>query len=164
MPNHPAVDWSAIDTVLLDMDGTLLDLRYDNWFWLDLIPSRYAAAHGLELAEAQVRLAPKFREVSGTLQWYCIEYWARELDLDIHSIKRESLKRSGETFSDADEERLKTPIREQFERQGHPYYASARLWDDGVIDPLDTRRVLGLALALTRNEAIPETRFGVFRL
>ncbi len=91
MPNHPAVDWSAIDTVLLDMDGTLLDLRYDNWFWLDLIPSRYAAANGLELAEAQVRLAPKFREVAGTLQWYCIEYWARELDLDIRSIKRESL-------------------------------------------------------------------------
>jgi 3-methylcrotonyl-CoA carboxylase beta subunit len=80
------------------------------------------------------------------------------------TIKREALERSGETFSAAEEEELKAPIREQFERQGHPYYASARLWDDGVIDPLDTRRVLGLALALTRAQETPATRFGVFRM
>jgi 3-methylcrotonyl-CoA carboxylase beta subunit len=69
-------------------------------------------------------------------------------------------------LSDAEEERLKAPIREQFERQGHPYYASARLWDDGVIDPLDTRRVLGLALALTKAEdtSSTRTRYGVFRM
>jgi 3-methylcrotonyl-CoA carboxylase beta subunit len=80
------------------------------------------------------------------------------------TIKREALERSGGTLSAADEERLKAPIREQFERQGHPYYASARLWDDGVIDPLDTRRLLGLALALTKSQSIPATRFGVFRM
>jgi 3-methylcrotonyl-CoA carboxylase beta subunit len=80
------------------------------------------------------------------------------------TIKREALERGGGTLSAADEERLKAPIREQFERQGHPYYASARLWDDGVIDPLDTRRVLGLALALTRSQPIAATRFGVFRM
>jgi 3-methylcrotonyl-CoA carboxylase beta subunit len=80
------------------------------------------------------------------------------------TIKREALERSGETFSAAEEEELKAPIREQFERQGHPYYASARLWDDGVIDPLDTRRVLGLALALTRSQETAATRFGVFRM
>ncbi len=80
------------------------------------------------------------------------------------TIKREALQRSGESFGEADEEKLKAPIREQFERQGHPYYASARLWDDGVIDPLDTRRVLGLALALTRTQPVTETRFGVFRM
>jgi 3-methylcrotonyl-CoA carboxylase beta subunit len=80
------------------------------------------------------------------------------------TIKREALERSGGTFSAADEEQLKKPIREQFERQGHPYYASARLWDDGVIDPLDTRRVLGLALALTRAQTPAATRFGVFRM
>jgi 3-methylcrotonyl-CoA carboxylase beta subunit len=56
------------------------------------------------------------------------------------------------------------PIRRQYEEQGHPYYASARLWDDGVIDPLDTRRVLGLALAAVRNAPVPETRFGLFRM
>jgi 3-methylcrotonyl-CoA carboxylase beta subunit len=80
------------------------------------------------------------------------------------TIKREALERSGGTLSDAEEEQLKAPIREQFERQGHPYYASARLWDDGVIDPLDTRRVLGLALALTKAQDFAATRFGVFRM
>jgi 3-methylcrotonyl-CoA carboxylase beta subunit len=80
------------------------------------------------------------------------------------TIKREALQRNGTTLSDAEEEQLKAPIREQFERQGHPYYASARLWDDGVIDPLDTRRVLGLALALTKTQATSATRFGVFRM
>jgi 3-methylcrotonyl-CoA carboxylase beta subunit len=80
------------------------------------------------------------------------------------TIKREALERDGGGLSDAEEERLKAPIREQFERQGHPYYASARLWDDGVIDPLDTRRALGLALALTRAQAAPATRYGVFRM
>jgi HAD superfamily hydrolase (TIGR01509 family) len=93
MHTSPAVDWSAIDTVLLDMDGTLLDLRFDNWFWQELIPGRYAAANGLDLAETQRLLAPKFVEVRGTLQWYCIEYWSRELGLDIGGIKREALAR-----------------------------------------------------------------------
>ncbi len=69
------------------------------------------------------------------------------------TIKRDALKRSGAELSDADEERLKAPIREQFERQGHPFYASARLWDDGVLDPTDTRRALGLALALRADAA-----------
>ena len=80
------------------------------------------------------------------------------------TIKREALERSGQSFSAADEEKLKAPIREQFEHQGHPYYASARLWDDGVIDPLDTRQILGLALALTRAQETAATRFGVFRM
>jgi 3-methylcrotonyl-CoA carboxylase beta subunit len=80
------------------------------------------------------------------------------------TIKREALQRNGENLSEVEEERLKAPIREQFERQGHPYYASARLWDDGVIDPLDTRRVLGLALALSKNQDTVATRFGVFRM
>jgi 3-methylcrotonyl-CoA carboxylase beta subunit len=80
------------------------------------------------------------------------------------TIRREALERSGENLSAADEEKIKAPIRAQFEQQGHPYYASARLWDDGVIDPLDTRRVLGLALALTKTQAAAATRFGVFRM
>ena len=91
MRDEPLLDWSVIDTVLLDMDGTLLDLRFDNWFWQELIPSRYAAANGLEVADAQGLLARKFREVAGTLQWYCIEHWSRELALDIGSIKRDAL-------------------------------------------------------------------------
>lgn len=89
--NKPtAVQWSAIDTVLLDMDGTLLDLRFDTWFWQELIPRRYAAANGLALEATQELLAPRFSEVQGTLEWYCIEYWSRELKLDIAGIKREA--------------------------------------------------------------------------
>jgi 3-methylcrotonyl-CoA carboxylase beta subunit len=63
-----------------------------------------------------------------------------------------------------EEEAFKAPIRAQYERQGHPYYASARLWDDGIIDPVDTRRVLGLALSAALNAPIGPTRFGVFRM
>ena len=80
------------------------------------------------------------------------------------TIKREALERGGGTLSEAEEEQIKAPIRAQFERQGHPYYASARLWDDGVIDPLDTRRMLGLALALAAAQDTAATRFGVFRM
>ena len=80
------------------------------------------------------------------------------------TIKRDALRRSGAAFEAAAEEALKAPIREQFERQGHPFYASARLWDDGVIDPMDTRQALGLALALTASHAAEPTRFGVFRM
>jgi putative hydrolase of the HAD superfamily len=93
MHPNPALDWSAIDTVLLDMDGTLLDLRFDNWFWQEHIPGRYAAARGLGLEEARSQLMPRFGAMRGTLQWYCIEYWSRELGLDIGSIKREAMPR-----------------------------------------------------------------------
>jgi 3-methylcrotonyl-CoA carboxylase beta subunit len=79
------------------------------------------------------------------------------------TIKRDALKRSGATLSEGEEEEIKAPIREQFERQGHPYYASARLWDDGVLDPVDTRRALGLSLALTREQRPTATQFGIFR-
>jgi 3-methylcrotonyl-CoA carboxylase beta subunit len=78
------------------------------------------------------------------------------------TVKRDQLK--GTPWTAAEEEAFKTPIREQYERQGHPYYSSARLWDDGVIDPQDTRRVLGLALAAARNAPQEATRFGVFRM
>ncbi|HEX4150704.1 MAG TPA: carboxyl transferase domain-containing protein [Steroidobacteraceae bacterium] len=80
------------------------------------------------------------------------------------TIKRDALKRAGNDLSEAEEERLKAPIREQFERQGHPYYASARLWDDGVLDPIDTRRALGLALAVAARQRTAATEFGIFRM
>ncbi|MDW8311928.1 MAG: carboxyl transferase domain-containing protein [Burkholderiales bacterium] len=80
------------------------------------------------------------------------------------TVRREAIEGKGGTWSAEEEEAFKRPIREKYEREGHPYYATARLWDDGVIDPADTRRVLALGLAAALNAPIPETRFGVFRM
>ncbi len=88
MPSAAALDWSAIDTVLLDMDGTLLDLRFDTWFWEEHIPHLYGSARGLGAVEARELLRPRFRAVMGTIEWYCVDYWSRELDLDVIAIKR----------------------------------------------------------------------------
>lgn len=81
--------WSQIRTVLLDMDGTLLDLRFDNHFWLELVPERYAERHGLSLDQARAEVVARTRAVEGTLEWYCLDYWTRELALDIVTLKRE---------------------------------------------------------------------------
>jgi 3-methylcrotonyl-CoA carboxylase beta subunit len=80
------------------------------------------------------------------------------------TVKREQLKAKGSAWPTDEEESFKRPIREQYERQGHPYYSSARLWDDGVIDPKDTRRVLALTLAVARNAPQEPQTFGVFRM
>jgi 3-methylcrotonyl-CoA carboxylase beta subunit len=80
------------------------------------------------------------------------------------TVKRDGIEAKGGQWSAAEEEAFKAPIREQYEHQGHPYYATARLWDDGVIDPADTRRVLALGLSASLNAPIPETRFGLFRM
>jgi 3-methylcrotonyl-CoA carboxylase beta subunit len=80
------------------------------------------------------------------------------------TIRRDQAEAAGEEWSAEDEEAFKQPIREQYEHQGHPYYSTARLWDDGVIDPMDTRTVLGLALSACANAPIPEPRYGVFRM
>ncbi len=79
-------------------------------------------------------------------------------------IKRDNFDRKGIEWSIEDEEKFKAPILEQYETQGHPYYASARLWDDGIIDPADTRMVLGLGLSAALNAPIEDTKFGVFRM
>jgi 3-methylcrotonyl-CoA carboxylase beta subunit len=79
-------------------------------------------------------------------------------------VKRDQLASRGEVFSAADEQAMREPILAQYEHQGHPYYASARLWDDGIIDPKDTRSVLSMALATALNKPAQETRFGVFRM
>jgi 3-methylcrotonyl-CoA carboxylase beta subunit len=80
------------------------------------------------------------------------------------TVRRDGIEAAGKTWSSDEEEAFKTPIREQYERQGNPYYASARLWDDGIIDPADTRRVLGLGLSASLNAPIEPARFGVFRM
>ncbi len=80
------------------------------------------------------------------------------------TVRRDGIEAKGGQWSADEEEAFKAPIRKQYESQGHPYYASARLWDDGVIDPTDTRRVLALGLSASLNARIPETKFGVFRM
>jgi HAD superfamily hydrolase (TIGR01509 family) len=80
--------WDHIDTVLLDLDGTLLDLAFDNDFWLDFIPSVFAASRSISLQQARDVLTPRFRACEGTMNWYCIDYWSRELGLDVQALKR----------------------------------------------------------------------------
>jgi 3-methylcrotonyl-CoA carboxylase beta subunit len=80
------------------------------------------------------------------------------------TVKRDGIEAKGGTWVAADEEAFKAPIRAQYEREGHPYYATARLWDDGIIDPRDTRTLLALGLSASLNAPIPDTRFGIFRM
>jgi 3-methylcrotonyl-CoA carboxylase beta subunit len=80
------------------------------------------------------------------------------------TVRRDNIEAKGGKWSKAEEEKFKAPLRQQFETQGHPYYASARLWDDGVIDPAETRLVLGLSISAALNAPIEPTRFGVFRM
>ena len=81
-------DWTQIDTVLLDLDGTLLDLAFDNHFWLEVVPAKFAALQGVPASEARAQLILRFRACEGTLNWYCIDHWSRELGLDIVNLKR----------------------------------------------------------------------------
>ena len=80
------------------------------------------------------------------------------------TVRRDAIEAKGGAWSAADEEAFRAPIRAQYEKEGHPYFASARLWDDGIIDPADTRRVLGLAVSASLNRPIESTKFGIFRM
>jgi len=83
------LDWEQIDTVLLDMDGTLLDLHFDNYFWLQHLPLRYAEKHQLSAQQASSQLAAKIKHHEGSLNWYCLDFWSEALQLDIACLKRE---------------------------------------------------------------------------
>ncbi|UZE24101.1 GMP/IMP nucleotidase [Pseudomonas sp. B21-056] len=82
--------WHEIDTVLLDMDGTLLDLHYDNHFWMEHLPQRYAELHGVSRAMAEMELQPLFERNAGQLQWYCLDFWSTELKLPVRELKLET--------------------------------------------------------------------------
>ncbi len=83
------IDWRLIDTVLIDMDGTLLDLHFDNYFWQEYLPARYAEIKRLDPQQAKRRLNLQMRSIQGTLNWYSTDYWSHTLDLDVIELKRE---------------------------------------------------------------------------
>lgn len=83
------IDWPNIRTVLLDMDGVLLDLHYDNHFWMEYLPQAYAAKHGISDAHARATLHAGFNAARGSLPWYCLDHWSTQLNMDIPELKRE---------------------------------------------------------------------------
>jgi putative hydrolase of the HAD superfamily len=86
---HAAPDWALVETVCLDMDGTVLDLRFDNLFWLEALPRRWGELRGLDAAAALTLLKPRFDAKRGTLDWYCIDHWSEELGFDVAALKSE---------------------------------------------------------------------------
>ena len=87
--NPCPVDWSTVDTVLLDMDGTLLDLHYDNYFWAEFLPLKFSEREKITLQEAKDSVIPTLRETYGTLPFYCIDHWSRVFEFDILDLKRQ---------------------------------------------------------------------------
>lgn len=83
------VDWAKIKTVFLDLDGTLLDLHFDNHFWLEYVPIHFADKHGLTVDDAKERLSNLYGEFGGTLNWYCVDFWTQRIGLDIRSLKQD---------------------------------------------------------------------------
>lgn len=83
------INWNEIDTVFFDMDGTLLDLHYDNYFWLDYLPKRYTTLKNMSHDEAVKKLHDLYEEHHGSLNWYCLDFWSEALDVDIMELKRE---------------------------------------------------------------------------
>ncbi len=84
-----SLNWSEIDAVFLDMDGTLLDLHFDNYFWLEYLPEVYAANHGKSVPVVTTELLAMMKAAEGSLNWYCLDYWTSKLGLDIVSMKKE---------------------------------------------------------------------------
>jgi putative hydrolase of the HAD superfamily len=132
-------DWSEIDTVLLDMDGTLLDLAFDRHFWLEHVPEALSLQRGITLAQAEQIIAEKYQAVAHTLNWYCLDYWAQELALDIRAMtweKRSRAKMREDTL----------PFLQALRRAGkrtilltnaHPYNLDVKLAQTGLAPHLD---------------------------
>ena len=83
------VDWTKIDTVFLDLDGTLLDLHFDNHFWLEYVPIHFADKHGISVNKAKMQLGELYGEFGGTLNWYCVDFWTQRIGLDIRKLKQD---------------------------------------------------------------------------
>jgi putative hydrolase of the HAD superfamily len=92
-PVFSAETWSNIETVLLDMDGTLLDLHFDNYFWLQFMPIKYAELFGIDKEEADKVLQQAAEETQGTLNWYCLDYWSRRLNMPVAALKQDIVEK-----------------------------------------------------------------------
>lgn len=95
MAMNARLNWDRVDTVLLDMDGTVLDLAFDNFFWLHHLPATWGARRGLDRDEAMAALMPHFTAHRGSLRWYCLDHWSELLDLDIAALHRDENHRIG---------------------------------------------------------------------
>lgn len=128
------IDWKRIDTVFLDLDGTLLDLSFDNYFWRDLVPRQYAAALGLSIPEAKIRIAERYQRMEGALEWYCLDYWSGELQLDLIALKREVAGAIGVLPHAEDflESLQRLPVRVVLVTNAHPASLSLKMNETGL--------------------------------
>ncbi len=83
------IDWNEVETVLLDMDGTLLDLHFDDYFWQQLLPQKWGEVNGIDVEEARSRLLPIFQKTEASLSWYCLDYWSEQLQVDVFELSAE---------------------------------------------------------------------------
>jgi putative hydrolase of the HAD superfamily len=131
-------NWTEIETVLLDLDGTLLDLHFDNYFWQEYLPARWGAERGLDAAEARRILLPQFAQMEGTLEWYCPDYWTRALAIDVFALKQEighliRLRTAAREFLDALAALGRIPV---LVTNTHPSVVDLKLDRTGIRDRL----------------------------
>lgn len=137
--DSPMLNWSQIDTALLDMDGTLLDLHFDSHFWLEHLPRRYAELKHLDPEHARQSLLSKIEQLRGKLDWYCIDFWSDLLDLDVVALKRETRDRiAWRPHSKAFLERLRAcGIRRVLVTNSHPDGLKLKIETTGIDQHLD---------------------------
>ena len=136
---HFDIDWQTVDTALLDMDGTPLDLAFDNLFWQKLVPETFAATRGISPQAAQEYIGQQYQAVQHTLNWYCLDYWSEYLDLDIRAMTTEqgpraALRDDTIPFLDALKARGKKRI---LLTNAHPHNLAVKLEHTGLASHLD---------------------------